>query len=103
MSPGGAIFRREVVLGIENPPLAGGFLPRLLNAHMAGSARLPCSRSVDGVVLFVDIVGSTSMTDRLLALGPDGAERLGDFLNAYFRELIGIIAAHGGDVVRIDG
>ncbi len=93
------------MLGVESPPLAGGFLPRLLDAHLSESPRpLPSGpRSVEGVVLFVDIVGSTSMTDRLLAPGPVGAERLGGFLNVYFRELIGIVAAHGGDVVRIDG
>lgn len=34
-------------------------------------------RDIDGIVLFVDIVDSTSMTDLVAASGPDGAERLG--------------------------
>lgn len=60
-------------------------------------------RDIDGIVLFVDIVDSTSMTDLVAASGPDGAERLGDVLNDYFRCVINIVLAHGGDVVGIDG
>jgi AAA ATPase domain len=90
---------------VESPRLSGEYVPRLLAAQIAGTAQSFFTRpqSVNGVVLFVDIADSTSMTDRVSALGPDGAERLGGFLNAYFRELIGIVAARGGDVVRFDG
>ena len=58
---------------------------------------------IDGVVLFVDIVDSTSMADAVAATGPEGAERLGGVLNDYFRRVISVVLAHGGDVVGIDG
>jgi class 3 adenylate cyclase/tetratricopeptide (TPR) repeat protein len=58
---------------------------------------------VDGIVLFVDIVDSTSMTDAVAATGPDGAERLGDMLNDYFRYVMNVVSRHGGDVMSIDG
>ena len=56
-----------------------------------------------GVVLLVDIVGSTSMTDKIAASGPDGAERLGGTLNGYFRRVIETIAGEGGDIVSFQG
>jgi class 3 adenylate cyclase len=86
-------------------PLLDGFVSRLLGARLAGAAieDVPRCGRVSGVVLFVDIVDSTSMTDRLAASGPDGAERLGGLLNDYFREVIDIVTAHGGDVIRING
>src|SRR5262249_40226591 len=60
-------------------------------------------RDIDGTVLFVDIVESTSMTDAIAASGPDGAEKLGDVLNDYFRHVMTVVSEHGGDVVSIDG
>lgn len=62
-----------------------------------------CFRDINGIVLFVDIVDSTSMTDAVAATGPDGAERLGGMLNDYFRHVINVVSGHGGDVVSIDG
>ena len=85
------------------PRLAEGFVSGLLAARMADPTLPTRLQSMHGIVLFVDIAESTSMTDRVSALGPEGAERLGGFLNAYFTELIGIVATHGGDIIRIDG
>jgi len=91
--------------GVESPPHPGKFVPRLLGEYLGGAARLSGMgpQRLHGVVLFVDIAESTSMTDRVSASGPEGAEHLGSFLNRYFTDLIGIVAAHGGDVLRIDG
>jgi class 3 adenylate cyclase len=61
------------------------------------------SRRTAGVVLLVDIVGSTSMTDKIAASGPDGAERLGGTLNGYFRRVIETIAREGGDIACFQG
>jgi len=83
----------------------GGFSSRLLAEQLSTQTASPETRFdvFPGVVLFVDVVNSTSMTDRVAATGPDGAERLGETLNDYFSRVIDIVASHGGDVVSIDG
>ena len=82
-----------------------GFTSQLLREELARAQDGEGSRfrDIDGIVLFVDIVDSTSMTDAIAATGPDGAERLGGLLNDYFRHVINLVSAHGGDVVSIDG
>lgn len=86
------------------PPL-GSFVSKLLGNQIgfAGDAEQPHCDHIRGVVLFVDIVSSTSMTDLVAASGPDGAELLGGMLSDYFSEVIDVVLAHGGDVIRIDG
>jgi class 3 adenylate cyclase/tetratricopeptide (TPR) repeat protein len=61
------------------------------------------SQGVQGAVLFADISGFTRLTERLALKGPEGAEELSSILNAYFKELIALIASHGGDVVKFAG
>src|SRR5271168_1649771 len=86
------------------PPL-GSFVSQLLGNQIgiAGNAEAPHCDHIRGVVLFVDIVSSTSMTDLVEASGPDGAELLGGTLSDYFSDVIDAVLAHGGDVIRIDG
>ena len=86
------------------PPL-GSFVSQLLGNQIgiAGNAEEPHCDHIRGVVLFVDIVSSTSMTDLVAASGPDGAELLGGTLSDYFSAVIDVVLAHGGDVIRIDG
>ncbi len=57
----------------------------------------------EAAILFADISGFTSLTERLALLGSKGSELLSDALNAYFERLIELIAAHGGDVVKMAG
>ena len=54
-------------------------------------------------MLFADISGFTSLTERLASKGAIGSEELTSALNAYFDHLIERIAAHGGDVVKMAG
>src|SRR5437870_3141851 len=58
---------------------------------------------IRGAVLFSDISGFTALTERLARRGPAGAEELRELLNAYFGRLIALIAAHGGDVLKLAG
>jgi hypothetical protein len=50
-------------------------------------------------VLFADISGFTPLAERLARRGPGGAEELSALLNAYFAELMALIAEHGGGVM----
>jgi len=54
-------------------------------------------------VLFADISGFTPLAERLARRGPTGAEALSNLLNAYFSELMSLIAEHGGEVITFAG
>jgi len=54
-------------------------------------------------VFFADISGFTPLTERLARRGPAGAEALSNLLNAYFAELMSLIAEHGGEVITFAG
>jgi len=58
---------------------------------------------VPSAVLFADISGFTALTERLASRGPVGAEEISRLLNGYFAEVIDLVSAHGGDVVRVAG
>lgn len=53
--------------------------------------------------LFADISGFTALTERMAQNGPAGAEDLTRILNTYFGQLISLITAQGGDVVKFAG
>src|SRR3954462_3971321 len=73
--------------------------------HRAGAPApdQPSRRPLRAALLFADISGFTALTERLAERGPAGAEELTAFLNTYFGQLIDLIAAHGGDVVKFAG
>lgn len=54
-------------------------------------------------VLFTDVSGFTSLTEQFAQQGSAGVEMLTEHLNAYFGELIELIYAHGGDVIKFVG
>jgi class 3 adenylate cyclase/tetratricopeptide (TPR) repeat protein len=54
-------------------------------------------------VMFADISGFTSLTEKLAAAGEEGTEQLTSALNAYFNPLITLVRDHGGDVVKFAG
>ncbi len=76
------------------------FVPqRLLTGDI--SAQAVCSTT--GPLLFVDISGFTSLTQRLSIIGQEGAEQLTAGINRYFSRLIRVLAQHGGDVLKFGG
>lgn len=54
-------------------------------------------------LLLIDISGFTSVTEAAVRRGAIGTEELSRSLNAYLGQVIELIAAHGGDVVKIVG
>jgi class 3 adenylate cyclase/tetratricopeptide (TPR) repeat protein len=64
---------------------------------------LPSNDSAAAAVLFADISGFTSLTERLAQKGPAGAEELTTALNNYFGELIEIVSSYGGDILKFAG
>lgn len=77
------------------------YVPAIQRRRIAARREPPAGASSDrfpGAVLFVDIAGFSSLTERLAQAGPEGAERLSRILNEYFGQLTDLVVAHGGDV-----
>jgi class 3 adenylate cyclase/tetratricopeptide (TPR) repeat protein len=60
-------------------------------------------RSVDGTLVFVDISGFTSLTERLAKKGKVGAEEMNDLLDAAFTDLLSVAYDYGAGVVKWGG
>ena len=67
--------------------LASRFLARPMPVDAPGVERFLAA------VLFADISGFTPLAERLARRGPTGAEALSNLLNAYFAELMSLIAS----------
>ncbi len=82
------------------------FLPpivvRRCNGHPEGLQE-PFREGFQGALLFADISGFTSLAETLAEKGVAGAEELTRALNAYFGQLIRVIAEHGGEVAKFAG
>ncbi|MFO7586206.1 MAG: adenylate/guanylate cyclase domain-containing protein [Anaerolineales bacterium] len=56
-----------------------------------------------GCLLFSDVSGFTALSERLAALGPEGAEHLTGFINRYFTAMIDIISWSNGTLLKFAG
>lgn len=63
----------------------------------------PAMDTIPAAVLFADVSGFTALAEQLAKQGPSGAEDLTHILNGYFSELIELINAYGGEVVKFAG
>ena len=82
------------------------YTPELVRRWLAVDPEPPvhaASRPTEAAVLWADISGFTRLTERLVAHGLSGVERLTEYLNDYFGELIDLVVAHGGDIVQFAG
>jgi class 3 adenylate cyclase/tetratricopeptide (TPR) repeat protein len=83
-------------------PAAGSLLsyvPRLLRTWPESTSHL----DVDGTLLSADLSGFTRLSERLAALGREGAEELTVLLNGVFTRMIAEIERFGGDVLKFGG
>lgn len=82
------------------------YVPALITRRLADNPTpitTPTSEICPAAVLFADISGFTALTEHLAQKGPAGAEELTQHLNTYFGQLIDLIAAYGGDIVKFAG
>lgn len=56
-----------------------------------------------GTVMFADVSGFTAMSERLSALGKEGAEEITGIVNDYFDTMLEISANYGGDLLKFGG
>jgi len=94
---------------MPNPTLTdvlASYVPKLIqNRIIADPAPIesPVSEQAHAAILFADISGFTSLTEYLAERGPAGVEAIARVLNEYFGQLIDIVHAYGGDVVKFAG
>lgn len=75
-------------------------LPKyILDVFRAGAKR----GTMKAQTLFVDISGFTSLTERLLQHGTEGAEILSIHLNAIFEPMVALVVARGGIIPHFAG
>ena len=82
------------------------YVPPLVLVQFEASRAPTTEASVshfEGAVLFTDIAGFTTLTERMDEAGPAGVEELSRLLNAYFTDLISLVEAHGGLVLKFAG
>jgi class 3 adenylate cyclase/tetratricopeptide (TPR) repeat protein len=82
------------------------YVPWLILRHFVADPRLinaPEAERLTAAVFSADISGFTRLTGQFVQRGPAGIGQLSDLLNDYFTKLIGLITAHGGDVVKFAG
>ena len=84
------------------------YVPKLIVQRLADNPEPITQATAErfpAAVLFADIVGFTQIAEALTQASNerDGAEQLANLLNAFFTQVIDIITAHGGDVVKFAG
>lgn len=63
---------------------------------------VPAGGLFQGTFLFVDVSGFTPLSERLKAF-PGGAEQIAAIINGLFNELVTILHAHGGTLLKFGG
>jgi class 3 adenylate cyclase len=82
------------------------YIPALIaQRHTANATPLsaPARYPLRAAGLLADISGFTALTERLAGHGPSGVEELTSVLNVSFGQILDLIEAHGGDVVKFAG
>jgi class 3 adenylate cyclase/tetratricopeptide (TPR) repeat protein len=82
------------------------YVPPLVLAQLAENGAPTTRESAsqfEGAVLFTDIAGFTTLTEQMDEAGPAGVEELSRLLNVYFTDLISLVEAHGGLVLKFAG
>lgn len=82
------------------------YLPNIVKQRLAENPGPVTSPKIDhyrAAVLFTDISGFTALTEKLSQLRESGIEDLSRVLNDHFGQLITLVTAHGGDIIKFAG
>lgn len=63
----------------------------------------PAGGMATGAFLFGDVSGFTPLSEKLKALGQEGAERITTIINGLFSQLVDVLFAHGGTLLKFGG
>ena len=98
---GGAVRTDDSFAKILASYISPLVIDRLLREKTAISA--PCCEKFSGAILDIDIVGFTSLTERMEHTGQEGLEVLSRLLDHGFTRFITVVEAHGGAVLEFAG
>jgi class 3 adenylate cyclase/tetratricopeptide (TPR) repeat protein len=78
------------------------YVPRVVIRELA---REPAAgvRELPGTLVFADVAGFTSLSERLARIGPEGAEQLSDAIGTSFASLLEVAYANGGGLLKFGG
>ena len=71
--------------------------------HLKGTKLCPFSIFFDGVCLLADVSGFTRLSGKFCEGGKDGIDLLQQVVNGYLGQLVKIVYAYGGDVMKFAG
>lgn len=85
--------------------LLSTFLPQHLVQEKMRRAvpGLVSGQMLHGTLLFSDVSGFTTLSERLQGLGPKGAELMTKLMNRYFGQMLEILARSGGTLLKFAG
>ena len=81
----------------------GKFVPAIVEDWLPEDASVGQRQEVQAVLLFIDIVGFSRLSARLVQAHDRGAEQTQRLVNDLFARIIAVIARHGGGVASIAG
>lgn len=84
------------------PRLLDPYVPNILLRHLVDTPEAT-TRTLDATLLFADISGFTSLSERLARRGREGAEELTDALGGAFGSLLAIAYANDGSLLKFGG
>ena len=93
------VTRREVE---DHVATLASYVPHLI-ASWEPPVDGPGWTRIDGTLLSADISGFTALSERLAALGREGAEELTDILNDCFEPMIEAVHVRFGDILKFGG
>jgi predicted ATPase/class 3 adenylate cyclase len=100
--PDGSLRREEAGLSVAWRSFVPDYVVRTLLRHR-GETPVANTERTDAVVLFIDVVGFTSMSEALTRSGAYGTEELTRILNGWFNTMADLVSRHGGSVAEFAG
>lgn len=80
-----------------------GFVPKKILSSLFIDSRPRVYETLDTVLLFADISGFTTLSEKIGMMGKEGSEQVTRIINQFFEPLISIINKWGGDIYRFGG
>lgn len=102
----GCVAAGAVALSPGGPAALEAFVPLLIRRRLERDPRpptAPWAERFPAAVLSADVVGFTSLTERLARSGPQGAERVKELLDLCFGRLTELLWEHGGESFKFAG
>jgi class 3 adenylate cyclase/predicted ATPase len=95
-----ALDRLRSVLYLLSTYLPSHLVQEKMHRPVSGLVR---GQLLNGTLLFADVSGFTALSERLAALGQEGAERLTDLMNRYFSTMLEVLSWSGGILLKFAG